>query len=132
MIHLKIWEDYREFLTDDGELSPEALENRLRFASLTHHEFCKAVFLNWTKNWPSLRCSFAGSTLLKNMYEHWLVEWDPEREQKFSTPLAIVALHRHMKAPYYLDSKGITLWGNEPALEITMAGGNIETWAKMF
>jgi hypothetical protein len=138
-IHFKIYQDFKQFSKNCGNseengqpLSKEEAESIDPFKNFSYEEFCKAVFIKWTKHWPSLRCTTLGANVLKNMYEVWMIEWDPNREKKYLTPACSVALHRRMKVPYYIDQKGIMVWGQEPALEFSMANGNIDDWVKMF
>ena len=99
---------------------------------MNERDFNRAVFKNYTENFPSMRLTPEGWLILSKVYETWCFPLNENDKQELQKGAMILGLHRHLKMPYYWDNKQFCVFGNEYALEIEMVNRDLSHWCKSF
>jgi hypothetical protein len=130
VIHRRVYEDWLAHAAHTQATPSQPL--LANWLEITEQEFCRVIFHNWSESFASLRCTPTGFTVLKNMYQVWQVSLDTQGVIKPMCGAVSLALHRQLRVPYYVHGKHMWVFGSQPALELEMAGHDLETWAQMF
>jgi len=90
--------------------------------------FLRACFHNYSEHHASLRLTPVGHTILKLMYECWRLPIQPEHLTILNRGNILLQLHKHMKAPYYWDSRNFYVYHSEHALEYELVSQDFSAW----
>lgn len=69
---------------------------------------------------------------MTKLYQCWSWPVDPDQIAFAFSGRMTLHLHKHLKVPYHLSQRRLSIYGSEPALELELTGGDLVAWVKMF
>ena len=92
------------------------------------NSFCRNCFQNYTRQYPSLKLTPIGHTIMQKMYECWKLTLEVDHFILLKKGSTLLLLHNKMKAPYYWDNRNFYVYHSEHALEYEMVSRDFSAW----
>ena len=92
------------------------------------HSFCQICFQNYTRQYPSLKLTPIGHTIMQKLYECWKLTLEVDHIILLNKGSTLLLLHNQMKAPYYWDRRNFYVYHSEHALEYEMVSRDFSAW----
>lgn len=84
----------------------------------------------WHQSARTWRLNKEGCDLLKQLFTSYVYD-TPDTEQIWiNQPRVLLGLARHMKSPYHVDHRCLTVFDNQVALEIEVCDRDLDLWSK--
>lgn len=92
----------------------------------------KEIMHQWHDSSKTWRLNTEGILELKKIFSSYAYDTPDTPQIWINQPRVLVGLHRHMKSPYHVDHRCLTVFDNRIAMEIEVCARDLQHWSLSF